>query len=61
MGKLNTDMLINTVIFKEKCFHAEHNPTLDPTLVPTLDPTPDPNLETEPNSNKVKLKSTGSK
>ena len=49
MGKLNTDMLINTVIFKEKCFHAEHNPTLDPTLVPTLDPTPDPNLETELN------------
>jgi len=44
MGKLDTNRLINIVIFKERHFHTKPNPTLDTTLVSAPDLTPNPTL-----------------
>jgi hypothetical protein len=49
MGKPETNRLINIVIFKERHFHMEPNPTLDPTPIPTPDLSLILDLETKVN------------
>jgi hypothetical protein len=49
MGKPDTNGLIKTIIFKERHFHTEPYPTLDPTHVLAPDPVVVADLETKLN------------